>query len=44
MRKRGGEIAVDKSKKLAYVAQQAWIMNATVRENIIFGNEFDSQW
>jgi ABC-type multidrug transport system fused ATPase/permease subunit len=27
---------------VAYVAQQAWIMNATVRENIIFGYKYDS--
>lgn len=26
---------------LAYVPQQAWIFNATVRENILFGNPFD---
>ncbi|XP_059168823.1 multidrug resistance-associated protein 1-like [Physella acuta] len=26
---------------LAYVPQQAWIQNATVRENITFGREFD---
>lgn len=28
----------------AYVAQQPWIMNATVRENIIFGYRFDSNF
>ncbi|KAL1866600.1 hypothetical protein VTK73DRAFT_4630 [Phialemonium thermophilum] len=27
---------------VAYVAQQAWIMNATVRENIVFGYRYDS--
>lgn len=25
----------------AYVAQQSWVMNATVKENIIFGHRFD---
>ncbi|KAG9239762.1 P-loop containing nucleoside triphosphate hydrolase protein [Amylocarpus encephaloides] len=25
----------------AYVAQQAWVMNASVKENIIFGHRFD---
>lgn len=25
----------------AYVAQQSWVMNATVRENIVFGHKFD---
>lgn len=27
---------------VAYVSQQAWIMNATVRENIVFGKAFDA--
>ena len=27
--------------RIAYVAQQAWIMNATIRENIIFGKPYD---
>ncbi|KAK3375086.1 ABC transporter type 1, transmembrane domain-containing protein [Podospora didyma] len=27
---------------VAYVAQTAWVMNATVRENIIFGHRYDS--
>ncbi|XP_011308333.1 multidrug resistance-associated protein 5 [Fopius arisanus] len=27
----------------AYVSQQAWIINATFKENIIFGNGFDAQ-
>jgi len=27
----------------AYVAQQAWIQNATVRDNIIFGKEYNQQ-
>lgn len=27
---------------VAYVAQQSWVMNATVRENIIFGYKYDS--
>ena len=28
---------------VAYVAQQAWIQNATVRSNIVFGHEFDQE-
>ena len=28
---------------MAYVAQQAWVMNATLRENILFGSSFDEQ-
>ena len=34
-----GSIAV--SGTFAYVAQQAWILNATLRDNILFGKEFD---
>ncbi|KAK4192088.1 ABC transporter type 1, transmembrane domain-containing protein [Podospora australis] len=29
---------------VAYVSQSSWIMNATVRENIIFGYRYDSQF
>ncbi|KAF9582928.1 hypothetical protein BGW38_010571 [Lunasporangiospora selenospora] len=29
---------------LAYVAQSAWILNGTVRSNIVFGREFDKDW
>ena len=34
-----GSINVNGS--LAYVSQQAWIQNRTLRENILFGNEYD---
>ncbi len=34
-----GEVTVHGS--VAYVAQQAWVMNATVRENIVFGHRWD---
>jgi ABC-type multidrug transport system fused ATPase/permease subunit len=30
------------SGSVGYCPQQAWIMNATVRENILFGREFDA--
>lgn len=33
-----GHVAV--RGRLAYVAQQAWILNATLRDNILFGQEF----
>ncbi|XP_071951643.1 ATP-binding cassette sub-family C member 5-like isoform X2 [Antedon mediterranea] len=36
-----GEIATDGS--FAYAAQQSWIMNATVRDNILFGKAFDEE-
>eukprot|EP00128_Syssomonas_multiformis_P009734 Colp12_sorted_trinity150504_noHs@29356 len=31
------------SGNVAYVPQQAWIMNATVRENILFGKPYDAE-
>ncbi|KAL3423537.1 ABC metal ion transporter [Phlyctema vagabunda] len=34
-----GEVVVHGST--AYVAQQAWVMNASVKENIVFGHRFD---
>ncbi|OMJ18465.1 Metal resistance protein YCF1 [Smittium culicis] len=30
--------------KVAYAAQQPWIMNATVRDNIIFGHKYDKEF
>ncbi|XP_073215273.1 ATP-binding cassette sub-family C member 5 isoform X2 [Lepidochelys kempii] len=36
-----GSIAVNGN--FAYVAQQAWILNATLRDNILFGKEFDEE-
>lgn len=27
---------------IAYVPQQAWIQNATLRDNILFGKEYDA--
>jgi len=42
MRQESGEIAINQSKKIAYVPQQAWIMNTTVKENILFGKSFDA--
>ncbi|KAI5806479.1 multidrug resistance-associated protein 1 [Peziza echinospora] len=29
---------------VAYVAQQSWVMNATVRQNIVFGHKFDPEF
>lgn len=34
-----GEVRINGT--IAYVAQQPWIMNATVKENIIFGHRYD---
>lgn len=36
-----GHLGVDGD--LAYVAQQAWIFNATLRENVLFGMEYDEE-
>jgi ATP-binding cassette subfamily C (CFTR/MRP) protein 1 len=40
--KEKGEVKVNGT--VAYVAQQPWIMNATVKENIIFGHRYDSNF
>lgn len=40
--KNSGEVVV--RGKIAYVAQQPWIRNASVRENIIFGHRWDPQF
>src|SRR5690606_33277800 len=41
MRKVSGKVEVNGS--LAYCAQQAWIQNATLRDNITFGKPFDKE-
>ena len=41
MYKLNGKLIIDGS--ISYVPQQAWIQNASVRENIVFGNNFDSK-
>ncbi|XP_036386238.1 canalicular multispecific organic anion transporter 2 isoform X2 [Megalops cyprinoides] len=41
MEKLEGEISIRGS--VAYVPQQAWIQNATLRDNILFGNAYDEQ-
>ncbi|KAI1359531.1 metal resistance protein YCF1 [Xylaria arbuscula] len=38
----GGEVYVNGT--VAYASQQPWIMNATVKENIIFGHRYDSNF
>ncbi|OWF39706.1 Multidrug resistance-associated protein 5 [Mizuhopecten yessoensis] len=37
-----GRLAVDGS--VAYAAQQAWIFNGTLRENVLFGNPYNPDW
>ncbi|XP_078051143.1 ATP-binding cassette sub-family C member 5-like isoform X2 [Augochlora pura] len=34
---------ISREGSCAYVSQQAWIINATLRENILFGNQFDAR-
>ncbi|KAL5121945.1 ATP-binding cassette transporter yor1 [Pleosporales sp. CAS-2024a] len=42
MRRTSGKVVIGASR--AFCPQYAWIQNASVRENIIFGKEFDQQW
>jgi ATP-binding cassette subfamily C (CFTR/MRP) protein 1 len=42
MRKTSGEVIFGASR--AFCPQYAWIQNATVRENIIFGKDFNKKW
>ena len=37
-----GEVVV--RGRIAYVAQQPWVMNASVKENIVFGHRWDPQF
>jgi len=38
-----GRFNVCKSMNLAYVPQQAWIQNMTVKENILFGSQYNEE-
>ncbi|TQN69244.1 Multidrug resistance protein fer6 [Colletotrichum shisoi] len=42
MRKTSGEVALGASR--AFCPQYAWIQNATVRDNILFGKDMDKAW
>lgn len=33
-----------RSSSVAYCSQESWIMNASVRENILFGHKFDQDY
>ncbi|KAF8422979.1 P-loop containing nucleoside triphosphate hydrolase protein [Tirmania nivea] len=35
---------IRQASRLAYCPQYAWIQNASVRENIVFGRDFDPEW
>lgn len=36
-----GHVSIDGS--IAYVSQQAWIMNCSLKDNILFGESFDGK-
>ncbi|XP_054157840.1 multidrug resistance-associated protein 1-like isoform X1 [Oppia nitens] len=38
-----GNVSIKGGTKIAYVPQQAWIQNATVKENILFGKPLDNK-
>ena len=40
MEKVAGSVNVARGSSIAYVAQQAWIRNETLRNNILFGSTF----
>lgn len=41
MEKLNGQVNID--GRIAYVSQQAWIQNATLKDNILFGKAFEKQ-
>ena len=41
---RKGHIQLDKTAKIAYCPQIPWIITGTVRDNILFGEDFDEDW
>ena len=38
-----GQFYLPRHDGVAYVSQTAWLQNATIRDNILFGNEFDEE-
>ncbi len=42
MRQTNGEVTLGATR--AFCPQYAWIQNATVKQNIVFGKEFDKEW
>jgi ABC-type multidrug transport system fused ATPase/permease subunit len=43
LRNLGGEATVELNGSVAYCAQEPWIQNATLKENILFGKPFDEK-
>eukprot|EP00762_Andalucia_godoyi_P000869 ANDGO_03846.mRNA.1 ABC transporter C family member 10 len=40
----GGDCRIRKGSKIAYVSQESWIRNQTLKENILFGAELDCEF
>ena len=41
MERKSGKVSV--GGRIAYAAQQPWIVNASLKDNVTFGQEFDEQ-
>lgn len=41
MVKDSGTVAMVGNQEIGYAAQQAWLINATVQDNILFGRPFN---
>ena len=40
----GGSVRVRREGGVGYVPQQAWVLNASVRENVLLGREYEQGW
>lgn len=43
MRLLEGQICLPRNQGVAYVSQTPWLQNATIRDNILFGSEYDEK-
>ena len=43
MEKCSGSVNISGDSQIAYVSQQAWIQNCTLKDNILFGKELDQK-
>ena len=43
MYKHSGTVTIDQQQRMAYVSQQAWIQNLSLRDNILFGLPYDQR-
>lgn len=41
MQRHTGTVTINAGMRMAYVAQQAWIQNSTLRDNILFGSNYE---